>query len=135
MLVGELRCEIPKLIETSHGFINDGFDASDPLVIRYVKYDLDINELFWDYHPYLELFRKRPEYKNQREARIIIPSISFLFNPITSPEYYFANELNVPVPTIKDYAIVVHAKQCDTVEFENFNEDLSHYDITFYNRK
>lgn len=131
LLVEELRREIPKAIENYPYIIKSYLKEDDPLVIRYVDYNLDINELFWDFNPYLELFRKRPEYKEQREARIIIPGISFGIHPIKNPDLYFANQLIVPVPSIKDYAIVVPAKNCNAMRFENFNEGLDRYEIVF----
>lgn len=107
------------------------FDANNALAVKYVKYDLDIDKEFWELHPYDELFRKRPEYKNQHEARLIIPNAPFMRDPVYRPDLYHDNELIVPVPGLKSYSSIIPATKCSTIMFDNFNEDFSRYDICF----
>ena len=93
--------------------------------------DLDIDKEFWELHPYDELFRKRREYKRQREARMIIPNAPFMRDPVYRPDLYHDNELIVPVPGLKSYSSIIPANMCSTIMFDNFNEDFSRYDICF----
>lgn len=131
MLVEELRREIPQVVLGAKNVDSREFQTDNPLAIRYVHYDLDINKEFWELNPYDELFRKRPEFQNQREARIIIPNASFTRDPVFQPDMYYDNELNVPLPEIKNYALVVPCSKCNQVVFDQFNEDLSRYRLSF----
>ena len=85
------------------------FDANNALAVKYVKYDLDIDKEFWELHPYDELFRKRPEFSEQREARMVIPGVIFLRYPYENPDKWEDHVMKVPVPGIKDYAEVIPA--------------------------
>ncbi len=129
----DLRHEIPKAVHGANNIDKRDFKLDNPLALKYVKYDLDINKEFWDLHPYDELFRKRPEFRDQREVRMIIPNVSFVRDPVYCPEMYHDNELNVPVPHLQNYALICPASKCNTIRFEKFNEDFSLYDILFYN--
>lgn len=134
-LVDELRREIPIAMPKVKNINKSNFNPGNPLALKYVKYDLDINKEFWDLHPYDELFRKRPDFRSQREVRMIIPNVSFTRDPVFCPEMYHDNELNIPVPNIQSYALICPASKCDTIRFEKFNEDFSLYDILFYKRQ
>lgn len=131
LLVNELRSTIPKVIATAKNIDKRDFDENNALAIRYVKYDLDINKEFWDLHPCDELFRKRPQYKDQCEARLIIPNATFMMDPVYRPDLYHDNELIVPVPGLNSYSCIIPATMCSTIKFENFNEDFSRYDICY----
>ena len=127
----ELRREIPKAIIGAQNIDKRDFQVNNPLAVKYVNYDLDIDKLFWDLAPYKELFRKQPRFKDQREARIIIPNAPFTRDPVYLPELYHDNEINIPVPNIKTYASICPVSKCKSIQFENFNEDLSRYDLLF----
>lgn len=133
MLKMDLWNEIPKAVANTDLLFKRRFDANNPFAIRYVKYNLDITKEFWDLHPYDELFRKRPEFRAQHEARIIIPNVMLTMDPVNNPEMYFLNEIKIPVPNIKDYA-VVHPAKYDTIRIEEFNEDLSEAKFRLYKR-
>ena len=131
MLADDLRREIPQAVVKNGFLYKKDFDPGNPMAIKYVTYDLDVKKQFWDLHPCNELFHKRPEFKNQREARIIIPNTFFMMDPVKKPDWFFINQLKVPVPNIKNYALVVPCSRCNQVVFDQFNEDLSRYRLTF----
>ena len=83
----------------------------------YVKYDLDLNEEFIDPYPYKALFRKRPEFSEQREARMVIPGVIFLRYPYENPDKWEDHVMKVPVPGIKDYAEVIPAGRCERYRY------------------
>lgn len=66
-----------------------------------------LTKIFFDLHPYDEIFRKQPEYKEHHEARMIIPNVNFLRNPIYYPSLYYDNEMNVPVPELQSYSLFI----------------------------
>ena len=134
-LIEELRLEIPKVIGAAGNVDKRRFDARNALTVKYVNYDLDIDKEFWELHPYDELFRKRMEYKRQREARMIIPNAPFMRDPVYRPEMYYDNELSVPVPGVQSYARVVPASKCKMIQFDNFSEDLSTWTVGAYDER
>ena len=130
----DLRREIPEVIDKAENIDKHNFQEDNPLAGEYVNYDLDIKKEFWELYPYDELFRKRPEYEKQREARFIIPNATFMRDPVFRPDLYQDNELNVPVPNIKKYSMIVPASEKNTMAFTNISEDLGHWDIGFYKK-
>ena len=130
----ELKREIPKAIRKAANIDKHNFQDDNPLYGAYVKYDLDIKKEFWELHPYDELFRKRPKFEKQREARLIIPNAPFTRDPVFRPDLYEDNEMNVPVPNIKSYSKIVLASECNTMAFTNISEDLGRWDILFSNK-
>ena len=129
LFIPELRREIPNAVKAANNIAKADFNADNSLAVKYVKYDLDINEMFFKLRPYDEIFRKQPEYKEQHEARMIIPNVSFLRNPIYFPSLYHDNEMNVPVPELQSYSFIYPASRCKTMAFENFTQNLKRYDI------
>ena len=127
----ELRREIPNAVKKAVNIFKEDFDVNNPLAIRYVHYDLDINKIFWELHPYDELFRKRPEYIAQCEARIIIPNASFMRDPVSLPEMYYDNEMIVPVPGIKEYSSICQVSKCSRILLKDIPEDRSNYTVCF----
>ena len=69
------------------------FKPECSLAVGYVKYDLDLNEEFIDPYPYKVLFRKRPEFREQREARMIIPGVNFLRFPYVNADKWKDHEM------------------------------------------
>ena len=130
-LVEELRREIPKAVSEATNIDKTGFDVNNPLAIRHVHYDLDINKFFWNLNSYDELYRKRPKYRDQREARIIIPNTWFVRDPVYRPEMYYDNEMTVPVPGIKEYASICEVSKCSRILLKDIPEDLRNYMICF----
>lgn len=124
--LNELWDEVAKVVMTAHNVDRRNFDASNAVAVKYVKYDLKIEDEFWDFRPYDELFRKRPQYKEQHEARIIIPNVRLL----GVPSAYKYNELNVPVPGLQGYSLIAPAAKCRKLVFKDFNEDLSRNTIS-----
>ena len=135
LLIKELRNEIPKLIDGKWDIEKSKFDRELPLAVGYVNYDLDLNEMFYDPYPYKALFRKRPEFRDQREARLVIPGVNYLRHPKVRPEEFHDHELKVSVPHLQEYSSIVPATKCKRIQFENFNEDLSRYDILFRDKE
>jgi hypothetical protein len=134
-LVEELKREIPNAVRGARNIENRDFDVNNPLAIRYVQYNLDITKLFWDLNPYDELFRKRPEYKEQHEARIIIPNASFVRDPVSQPEKYNDNEMIVPVPGIMEYASICEVSKCKSIQLIDISEDMRNYTVCFHDEK
>ena len=130
----ELVREIPKAVEKAENIDKSDFRKDNPLHGDYVKYDLEIKEEFWEFHPYDELYRKRPKFKRQSEARFIIPNVSFVRDPVYRPDLYQDNEMNVPVPNLKSYSMVVPASNINTMAFMDVSEDLKGWEIGFYNK-
>ena len=85
--------------------------------VDYVKYDLDLNEEFIDPYPYKALFRKRPEFREQREARMVIPGVIFLRYPYENPDKWEDHVMKVPVPGLKGYAKVIPAGRCERYRY------------------
>lgn len=131
LLINELRNEIPKLIDSKWDIEKSNFDQKIPLAVDYVKYDLDLKEMFFDPYLYKALFRKRQEFKEQREARIVITGVNYFRHPKVRPEEFHDYELKVPVPNLQEYSSIVPASKCKRIRFENFNEDISRYNICF----
>ena len=78
---------------------------------------------------------KRPEFRNQREARLVIPGVNYLRHPKVRPDEFHDHELKVSVPQLQEYSAIVPASKCKKIQFENFNEDLSRYDILFRDKE
>lgn len=116
-LVEELRREIPKLISDMQFIEKRHFNPENALAVGYVKYDLDLNEEFIDPYPYKALFRKRPEFREQREARMVIPRVNYLRHPYEFPDKWEDHEMKVPVPGLKAYAKVIPAAKCERYRY------------------
>lgn len=129
--VTELRREVPNAVAAANNITKKNFDSRNSLTVKYVTYDLDINKTFFNFRPYDEIFRKQPEYKEQHEARMIIPNVNFVTNPKYFPSLYHFNEINVPVPELQSYSFVYPASKCKKMAFENFTQDLRRYDILY----
>lgn len=134
-LVEELRHEIPNAINRATNIDNTDFDANNPLAIRYIQYDLDLNKLFWELNPYDELFRKRPEYRDQREARFIIPNAPFVRDPVSRPEMFYDNEMIIPLPSIKEYASICQVSKCSRILLKDIPADMRNYTVCFQDAK
>lgn len=131
-LVEELRREIPNAISKATNIDKRDFDVNNPLAIRYVHYDLDLNKIFWELNSYDELFRKRPEYRDQHEARIIIPNTWFVRDPVYRPEMYYDNEMIVPVPGIKEYSCFCPVSKCKHILLKDISADRKKYTLCYH---
>lgn len=94
-----------------------------------VNYDLDIEKDFFEISAYDELFRKRPIYSNQSEARIIIPDVHFICDPVYNAMSYLSNKMKVYVNDIKKYGFVFRSDKVNRIDFYGFNEACSSYEI------
>ncbi len=130
-LFEELRKEIPDVINRASNITKDDFDPENALAIRSVSYDLNTEEEFYDLHPYNEVFRKRPSYSNQHEARAIIPNVNFVRYPVDNRESYVDNELFVHLPKLHEYASVIPASKVRRIVAYDFNETLENFTLSF----
>ncbi len=117
-LVEELRREIPKVINSKDDLVKKEFTPENALAVDYVKYNMDINEIFFDPFPYKAIFRKRPLFKEQHEARMVIPFVFFYRHPNVLPKLYKDHELIVPVPGLKNYSDIISASKYKTFLYE-----------------
>lgn len=136
----ELQMMIPEAIEsnktnlTSKRFYGD-FNPKEPLFIRNVEYHKHKrNELFWDNPTSMEeLFWKLPEYEQQSELRCIIPNINFVqtFDPESDNYDYKLNALDIYLPHLQEYSMVVPATKAHSLYFEKVNGQslVSHFNI------
>ena len=125
-LMDELKREIPKVVSSYVNIEKRFFDPDDPVVLDYVKYDLDINKLFWK-RPGESVFSKQyiEKYRVQHEARIVIPDTFFYGLPRTMPFH----ELKVPVPGLQSYVHVQPASMFNSMLFTKFSEGYHRFTV------
>lgn len=125
-LMDDLKREIPKVVSSYINIEKRFFDPNDPVVLDYVKYDLNINELFWK-RPGESVFSKQnlKKYRGQREARIVIADTFSYGFPRTMPFH----ELKVPVPGLQSYAHVQTATMLNSMLFTKFSEGYSRFTV------
>lgn len=124
----ELQLMIPEAIKrnkanlTSKRFYGD-FNPKEPLFFRDVEYHKHKrNEFFRDKSASMEeLFWKLPEYEQQSELRFIIPNINFAqtFDPARGNYNYKLNTLDVYLPRLQEYSMVVSANEAHSLLFDN----------------
>lgn len=130
LLFEDLKEGIPRAIASARNVSKDNFEVSNPYAVKYVSYDLDIRESFFHLSPYDEVFRKRPQYRDQHEARVIIPNVNFIRDPVYCKDLYCDNEIYVQVSNIKDYSMIVPADKCNRIIIEDFDRTFQSYYIT-----
>ncbi len=133
-LIEELKVQIPIAIKNAKAPIDiSDFDPLNPLCVRPVDYTLDIDKEFFveNLHSYSPLFTKKTEYINQHEARIFIPNVNFITDPLIEEDKYDPKnfELSVTLPNLHEYAFEIPAKGKDIMRFDSFDEERKNYHV------
>ena len=131
-LLTDLKREVPKLVSGKIYLVKRNFNPDEPIYSDYVDYDLNIEEAFWNKQTYDAVYRKQPTYREQHEVRIIIPHVTYMRHPSVEPYLTEHHEMDVPVPNIKDYAMVIPVSKFNGIRFVNFTEDLSECVVLFF---
>ena len=127
-LFQELQTMIPTAIEmnksnlTSERFYGN-FNQMSHFFCKDVEYHKhERNERFWDNPGSMEeLFWKLPEYEQQSELRYIIPNINFVqsFDAESGRYDYTLNTLDVYLPHLQEYSMVVPASEAHSLYFSD----------------
>ena len=84
-----------------------------------------------DLEPYYDAMRI-----NREESSVLIVRFpSLLIRELRNEIPKHDHELKVSVPHLQGYSAIVPASKCKRIRFENFNEDLSRYDILFRDKE
>ncbi len=133
-LWGELKMQIPMALKQTDAAINiDDFRYDQSLCITSVNYSLDIEKEFFadNLRNFCPLYTKRPDYREQSEARIFIPNVYFTTYPIIDEEEYDAKkfEFSVTLPHMHEYVSEIPALGKSKMIFYDFDEKRENYHV------
>jgi len=130
-LFQELNEEIPNNLQRCQNIDINRYNPNCPFLTSMINYNLDLEKEFFDIQNFDAIFRKRPQYSNQNEARIIIPNVNFVSDPVYNINSYKDNTMKMYLPNLASYSYIFPAKDIHTIDFFNFNERYDRYELGF----